>query len=158
MFQASIPDCKRWLSRHCSFENTCHFKHDPAKQDLKSNAREAIPSHQSTNCWYWLRGGCKLQNKCWYQHDPDKKSSTLKDLNATGEKNANLFSSYILLLILLHTISKLTLLWSFYYRKESCVLLCHLPWIKYSWSVHCSIKLHTQISSGLVRFSVTREE
>jgi len=158
MFQVFISDYKRWLSEHCFFENTCHFKHDLIKQDLKSNMKEVISSHQSTDCWYWLRESCKLQNKCWYWHDSDKKNSILKDLNATDEKNVNLFSSYILLLILLHTISKLTLLWSFYYRKKFCVLLCHLSWIECFWSVHCFIELHTQISYELVRFSVTKEE
>ena len=107
MFQVSISDCKRWLSGHCFFENTCHFKHDSVKQDLKSNVKKVISSCQSINCQYWLRKSCKLQNNCWYQHDSEKKNSILKDLNATDKKNANLFSSYIFFLILLHTISKL---------------------------------------------------
>ena len=158
MFQVSISDCKRWLSKHCFFENICHFKHDLIKQDLKSNVREIISSCQSTNYWYWLRENCKLQNKCWYWHDSDKKSSILKNLNATNKKNINLFFFYIFFLILFHTISKLTFFWSFYYRKEFCVLLCHLFWIEYFWSVHCFIELHTQILSELIRFSVIREE
>ena len=158
MFQISISDCKKWLSEHCFFENTCHFKHDLIKQDLKSNAREVISSCQSMNCWYWLRESCKLQNKCWYWHDSDKKNSILKNLNATDKKNINLFSSYIFFLIFLHTILKLILFWSFYYKKEFCVSLYHLFWIKYFWLIHYSIKLHTQISSELIRFSMTRKK
>ena len=95
MFQIFISDYKKWLSEHCFFENTCHFKHDLMKQNLKSNVREVISSHQNINCQYWLRENCKLQNKCWYWHDSNKKNNTLKDLNATNKKNINLFFSYI---------------------------------------------------------------
>lgn len=52
MFQAFIPDYKRWLSGHYSFKNTYYYKYNLAKQGLKLNIKKAISSHLNTNYRY----------------------------------------------------------------------------------------------------------
>lgn len=124
MFRASITDCKRWLSGHCSFGDRCHFRHDPAKRGFDPNAKQTVTSRQDTDCHYWLKGSCKFGDHCRYRHDPDKKCSALRDSDATGEKDINLVPLHIVLLIFLHVVSKLIFI--LFIIDESPIFRCSI--------------------------------